>query len=139
MNKVAKRLLVAALIAAISAGAFLIYWLANPPYEDDGIAILTTRRTTSNDGKRANITAYYQNRSGTEAAPLIVFALFDEQGEVIGFAEGQKQGVTKTPNGWFGHVDCQMVKFEYMTINIEDLSVEEQTEGVAGWELACIY
>lgn len=139
MRKVAKGLIAAVLIAVIAAGRFVVYRLANPLYEENGIAILAVRRTTSSNGKKPILSAYFQNRRGEAAYPLVFFALLDDQGEMIGFAEGEKYGETGTPDGWFGVVDCRMVKFENMTLDWDDLSIEEQTEGVASWVIAAVY
>ncbi len=139
MSKVAKGFIAAALIAVIAAGGYVAYRLANPLYEENGIAILGVRQGVSDDGKEAILTAYYQNRSGKVASPLVLFALLDDQGEAIGFAEGEKHGEIKTADGWFGAVDCQIVKFEYLSSDIDTLSVEEQAEGVASWVIAGVY
>lgn len=134
IGKTGKRVAIAALVVLGALMALFCYWLANPIYEEDGFAVLAVRQSVREDGVPTLVT-YYQNRTDKENRALVLFALYDKEGQNVGLAYGE-QGPVKTQPGMIGKVVCAVVEYKNFHVTAGEVSTEEQIEDVDSWEVA---
>ncbi len=135
MGRVKKGIFAIGLAVVVALGSFAVYHLANPIFEDYGLAVFAVREGISRDGKEPALIAYYQNRSGKECSAIVSFRLLDKDGKEIGIAYGEKYGPTDTPNGWFDKVVCPMYIYDAYPSD-PNVPIAERTKDVDSWYIA---